>query len=285
LHQIEAFLQNMPFMHDLLSDHSEYGIATIVFETNWKELVNKDLEVVTSALGEGFFNRGGIITLQVAHARAYEQMANELLSTKEINVEHEQLLKKLSQVRYISLHKELDDFSKLVQQVAVQLEKELMPLEINGEDVHLDPDIYRQFLLTIGHVMRNAIDHGIEDPESRYDKGKNEAGTIRCATSHFNNEFELIIQDDGAGINEAALRLSASKKQGINVDNLTLADLVFTDGLSSRETASELSGRGVGMVAVHAEVLRLGGAITVETVAEVGTRFIFRIPIIKDIAA
>ena len=285
LHQIEAFLQNMPFMHDLLSDHSEYGIATIVFETNWKELINKDIEVVTSALGDSFFNRGGIITLQIAHARAYEQMANELLSTKEINVEHEQLLKELSQVRYISLHKELDDFSKLVQQVALQLDKELVPLEIKGEDVYLDPDIYRKFLLTLGHVMRNAIDHGIEDPESRYDKGKNEAGTIRCATSRIANDFELIIQDDGAGINEAALRLRASKILDANVDSLTLADLVFADGLSSRETATELSGRGVGMAAVRAEVLRLGGAVTVESVPEEGTRFVFRIPILKDIAA
>jgi signal transduction histidine kinase len=285
LHQIEAFLQNMPFMHDLLSDHSEYGIATIVFETNWKELINRDIEVVTSALGDSFFNRGGIIPLQLAHARAYEQMANEILSTKKVNLEQELLLKELSQVRYISLHKELDDFSKLVKQVALQLDKELMPLEIKGEDVYLDPDIYRQFLLTLGHVMRNAIDHGVEDPESRYDKGKNEAGTIRCATSLIANEFELIIEDDGAGINEAALRLRASVKQGANVDSLTLADLVFADGLSCRETATELSGRGVGMAAVRAEVHRLGGAVTVETVAEEGTRFIFRIPIIKDIAA
>lgn len=285
LHQIEAFLQNMPFMHDLLSDHSEYGIATIVFETNWKVLINKDIEVVTSALGDSFFNRGGIIPLQIAHARAYEQMANELLSTKEINEEHEQLLKELSQVRYISLHKELDDFSKLVQQVALQLDKELVPLEIKGEDVYLDPDIYRQFLLTLGHVMRNAIDHGIEDPESRYDKGKNEAGTIRCATSRIANDFELIIQDDGAGINEAALRLRASKILDANVDSLTLADLVFADGLSSRDKATELSGRGVGMAAVRAEVLRLGGTVAVETVPEEGTRFVFRIPILKDIAA
>jgi two-component sensor histidine kinase len=285
LHEAEAMLQEQLFSKDMLSQDSAEWLVSSVFATDWMELLNRDIAVVTTALGDNYFSRGGVIPLQIVNARAFEQMANELLSTKEINVEHEQLLKELSQLRYISLHKELGDFSKLVQQVALQLEKELVPLEINGEDVHLDPDIYRQFLLTLGHVMRNAIDHGIEDPDSRYDKGKNEAGTIRCATSRINNEFELIIQDDGAGINEAALRLRASEKHGINVDNLTLADLVFADGLSSRDTASELSGRGIGMAAVRAEVLRLGGAVTVETVPEVGTRFIFRIPIIKDIAA
>ncbi len=285
LHEVEAMLQEQLFAQNMLSEDSVDWLISTVFATDWLGLLNRDIAVVTAALGDNYFSRGGVIPLQIANARAFEQMANELLSTKIINLEHEQLLKELSQLRYISLHKELGDFSKLVQQVALQLEKELVPLEINGEDVHLDPDIYRQFLLTLGHVMRNAIDHGIEDPESRYDKGKNEAGTIRCATSRINNEFELIIQDDGAGINEAALRLRASEKQGVNVDNLTLADLVFADGLSSRDTATQLSGRGVGMAAVRAEVLRLGGAVTVETVPEEGTRFIFRIPIIKDIAA
>ena len=102
--------------------------------------------------------------------------------------------------------------------------------------------------------------------------------------SRIANDFELIIQDDGAGINEAALRLRASKILDANVDSLTLADLVFADGLSSRDKATELSGRGVGMAAVRAEVLRLGGTVAVETVPEQGTRFVFRIPILKDIA-
>jgi two-component sensor histidine kinase len=285
LHEVEAMLQDQSITQNLLGDDSENWLVSTVFATDWLALLNRDIAIVTSVLGDNYFSLGGAIPLQLEHARAFEQMANELLRTKEIKVGHEQLLKELSEVRYISLHKELSVFSKLLQQVAMQLEKELVPLEINGEDVHLDPDIYRQFLLTLGHVMRNAIDHGIEDPDSRYNKGKNEAGTIRCSTSLIANEFELIIQDDGAGINEAALRLHALEKLGMNVDNLTLVDLVFADGLSSRETATELSGRGIGMAAVRAEVLCLGGAVTVETVPEEGTRFIFRIPILKDIAA
>jgi len=285
MHEVESFLQDLTCMDALLSDDSALGILDVVFETNWRTLLNRDIAVVTAALGNSYFAQGGIIPIQIGHARALEQMAKELLCTKIVSVNQEQLLTELSEVRYISLHKELTGFNKLVQQVAKILEKEMNELEIKGDDVRLNPDIYRQFLLTLGHVIRNAVDHGIEYPESRYDAGKNEAGTIRCSTSILANEFELIIQDDGAGINEAALRLRASEKLGTNVDNLTLVDLIFADGLSSRESVTELSGRGVGMAAVQAEVLRLGGAVTVETVPEVGTRFIFRIPMVKDIAA
>jgi len=241
--------------------------------------------VVTSALGEDFFSRGGIIPIQIEQARAFEQLAYDLLNTKQVKLEHAPVLNDLAQVRYVSLHKELTDFGKLVQQVAQKLEKELLPLEINGEDVRLDPDIYRQFLLTLGHVMRNAIDHGIEDPDTRYEKGKNEAGTIRCKTQLVADEFELIIEDDGAGINEAALRSRASNTLAADIDSLSLADLVFADGVSSRETATDLSGRGVGMAAVRSEVLRLGGVISVDTAPDLGTQFIFRIPLLKDIAA
>ena len=285
LHQIEAFLQGLPCLHDLLSADSADGILSIVFSADWIELLNRDIAVVTSALGENYFSRGGVISLQISNARAFEQLAIDLLRNKEVKLEHESLLQELSQVRSISLHKELRDYSKLLQQVALQLEKELMPLEIIGSDVRLDPDIYRQFLLALGHVMRNAVDHGIEDPDTRYDKGKHEAGTIQCITEHIGNEFKLIIKDDGAGINEAALRLRASNTLSSDIQSLSLADLVFADGVSSRETATDLSGRGVGMAAVRQEVLRLGGNVTIETANDQGTQFIFRIPILKDIAA
>ena len=285
LHEVESFLQDLTCMDDLLSDDSAVGIVEFVFENKWRTLLNRDIAVVTAALGDNYFAHGGVIPLNIKDAKALEKMAKELLSTKIVSVDHELLLIELAKVRYISLHEELADFNKLVHQLAVKLEKEMQELQISGDDVRLDPDIYRHFLLTLGHVIRNAIDHGIEDSRTRHEKGKDEVGTIRCKTSLIANEFELIIQDDGAGINEAALRLRASEKQGANVDSLTLAELVFSDGFSSRESVTELSGRGIGMAAVRAEVLLLGGTVTIENVPEVGARFIFRIPLLKDIAA
>jgi len=282
LHEIENLIHELPSLTSLLGDVSSYEVEVTVFGGDWLGLLDKDLNVVTEALGENLFTRGGIIPLHIEEVVAFERLANQLLRTPHVASEHVPVLQKLTELRAISLHEELASFNKLAQQVANKLEKEMLPLEITGEDLRLDPNIYRQFFLSLGHVIRNAIDHGIEDPESRFAKGKHEAGTISCTSNVFSKKFILSIQDDGAGINETALRLRAFKPLDTEQAHYSLADLVFTDGLSSRTGVSELSGRGVGMAAVHAEVLSLGGTVSVTTVPEQGTQFIFNIPILKN---
>lgn len=282
LHEIENLIHELPSLTTLLGDVSSYEVEVTVFGGDWLGLLDKDLHVVTEALGENFFTRGRIIPLHIEEVVAFERLANQLLRTPHVASEHVPVLKKLTELRAISLHEELASFNKLAQQVANKLEKEILPLEITGEDLRLDPNIYRQFFLSLGHVIRNAIDHGIEDPESRFAKGKHEAGTISCTSNVLSNKFILSIQDDGAGINETALRLRAFKSLDTEQAHYSLADLVFTDGLSSRTGVSELSGRGVGMAAVHAEVLSLGGTVSVTTVPEQGTQFIFNIPILTN---
>ena len=282
LHEIENLIHELPSLTTLLGDVSSYEVEVTVFGGDWLGLLDKDLHVVTEALGENFFTRGGIIPLHIEEVVAFERLANQLLRTPHVASEHVPVLKKLTELRAISLHEELASFNKLAQQVANKLEKEILPLEITGEDLRLDPNIYRQFFLSLGHVIRNAIDHGIEDPESRFAKGKHEAGTISCTSNVLSNKFILSIQDDGAGINETALRLRAFKSLDTEQAHYSLADLIFTDGLSSRTGVSELSGRGVGMAAVRAEVLSLGGTVSVTTVPEQGTQFIFNIPILTN---
>ncbi len=235
-----------------------------------------------AALGDDFFTRGGIIPLHLEEALLFEQLANQLLRTRYVELAHEPVLKTLADLCSTSLHTELAALNKLVQQVAGKLDKEVLPLEITGEDLRLDPKIYRQFFLSLGHVIRNAIDHGIEDPDTRYAKGKPDAGTIRCTSKNLINKFKLIIEDDGAGINEAALRLRAFNPLITDYVSPTLAELVFADGLSSRTTVSQTSGRGIGMAAVRAEVLRLGGTVNLTTDPDHGTQFIFHIPILKN---
>ena len=282
LHEIESFLNDLPFIHDLLGEEPSHEVTNTVFGGDWLDLLNKDLERVRAALGDDFFTRGGIIPLHLEEALLFEQLANQLLRTRYVELAHEPVLKTLADLCSTSLHTELAALNKLVQQVAGKLDKEVLPLEITGEDLRLDPKIYRQFFLSLGHVIRNAIDHGIEDPDTRYAKGKPDAGTIRCTSKNLINKFKLIIEDDGAGINEAALRLRAFNPLITDYVSPTLAELVFADGLSSRTTVSQTSGRGIGMAAVRAEVLRLGGTVNLTTDPDHGTQFIFHIPILKN---
>jgi two-component sensor histidine kinase len=253
--------------------------AALVFATRWTHLLNLDLATVMDALGEDYVNRGGAVTLSPEQARRFEQLAAEFLKMPALSGPQRAIAAELAQLRWVSLSQELKGFDRLIQQLAARLGKEVGPLAVEGEDIRLDPDVFGSFLRSLGHIFRNAVDHGIEDPETRFAAAKSELGTITCRISRTALQLLLEISDDGTSIDEAALRRRAQQLAADNVTDGSLVDLVLADGISSRETATELSGRGVGMAAVKAEVTRLGGEVRLQSRAAQGTSFIFRIPL------
>jgi len=133
------------------------------------------------------------------------------------------------------------------------------------------------------HVVRNAIDHGIESPEERERAGKPAQATLRLRTYQTEDAFLLELADDGPGIDRESL-LHAAQRRGLPVESdATLADLVFMEGVSSREQVSELSGRGVGMSAVLEACQAEGGQLEVKTEKNQGTcfQFRFRRPVVR----
>src|SRR6185503_17588578 len=119
----------------------------------------------------------------------------------------------------------------------------------------LPPERYGEFFRSLVHVFRNAVDHGVEGPEARLQAGKSPDGLIRCDVSEEDGWLGILIEDDGAGVDRTALesKLIASGEPRSKVESLALVDLVFREGLSSRDKASDISGRGVGLSAVKAE--------------------------------
>jgi two-component system chemotaxis sensor kinase CheA len=158
-------------------------------------------------------------------------------------------------------------------------------LQFDGADTEIDRKILEQLRDPLMHMLRNAIDHGIEDPATRRARGKPAYGHITLAVAQVGASVVIEMRDDGRGLDADAIRASAVRK-GILDEEAASAlgdrealELIFHPGFSTRESITETSGRGVGMDVVRQNVDRLGGHIGMETVPGGGTRFTLSVPL------
>lgn len=158
-------------------------------------------------------------------------------------------------------------------QIARRLGKAEMRVLVDEDGLRLDPSRWAAFWQATVHVVRNAVDHGLEDAATRRAAGKPEVGELRLSCRRLDTGFEIVLADDGAGIDWTRV---AAKAQARGLPYATHDDLVralCTDGLSTRSEVSELSGRGVGMGAVLSAVQDRGGSLRIESTLGVGTKF------------
>lgn len=173
---------------------------------------------------------------------------------------------------------------RLVRDISAQLGKSVA-LDIDGSDVELDREMIEMLRDPLTHIVRNAIDHGIESEDVRLAAEKLPEGRLSVAARQTGNRIEIVISDDGAGIDRAKLLERAVAARVVaesDIANLSDAerdDLIFHPGLTTAEKVSEISGRGVGMDVVRTNVERLGGTITVESLAGIGTTFRLNVPL------
>ena len=248
-----------------------------VFSFDWLNLLDQDLATIADVLGNDFIERRGVVTLTLTQARAYEMLAKRLLTLPAPLSHEQQLLQQLACICLVSLKAEVQQFDRLIQRVAHRLEKSVAPLLVEGPEILVDPDLLGPFLRSLGHVFRNAVDHGIEYPSDRLDGDKREEGQITCRIRRSDTWLIVEIEDDGQGIDELALRAKATAIYP-EANRWSLSDLVFADSVSSRDDVTELSGRGVGMAAVRAEVQKLGGIVKVNSRPLLGSVFVFELP-------
>jgi signal transduction histidine kinase len=251
-----------------------------------------DLAILSDALGDDFLEHGDSIILSDAQARQLEALAARLLHGESVDTsacELRQFLQEIGTLRKVSLRDVLMGFDGLIRQAAKRMEKEVAPIEVTGgDDVWIDPNTYRPFLQALVHVFRNAVAHGLETPEARWEAEKDETGKITCSVAVQGNTLQLCIADDGAGINLSALRLravSAGIYRASEVELVpddTLAQLIFMDNISTQSEVSDLAGRGIGLAAVLNETKKQGGAVFVKTRAGQGTEFVFTLPLPQD---
>jgi len=192
----------------------------------------------------------------------------------------------LMRTRMISFDTQGARLRHIVRQTAREVGKRV-ELEITGGKVEVDRTVLERMIGPFEHMIRNAIDHGIEPEAERRRAGKPATGKITLAASNEGSEIVLRFADDGAGLDIAAIRRKAIErgliKSGANLSDDELIQFILMAGFSTADQVTQLSGRGVGMDVVHSEVKQLGGSITVDTRRGYGTTFIIRLPLTLSI--
>ena len=250
----------------------------------------RDLDGVTSALGTEFIKGGARFTLSQCQLQQMEELARKTLAGdtgKTGLAALRELAQCLARLRMLDVKSILSLHSRGASALASRLQKELAPIRIDGDDAKLASEQYGDFFRTLVHVFRNAVDHGIETPDERVRADKPAAGTITCEVREHAGWLDVSIADDGKGVDRARLEdaFLAVEPSRMQIQAMSLEDLMFHDGLSSRVGANEISGRGVGLGAVKTELEKLGGTALVETELGVGTRFVFHLPITAEASA
>ncbi len=175
-------------------------------------------------------------------------------------------------------------YKRLIRDIANSLNKKVK-LEIKGEDTPVDREILEKLDAPLNHIIRNAIDHGIETPEVRRQKGKDETGTITVSASHQSGRLSIQVKDDGRGVDIENLRHKILEKELVSssmADNLSkseLLDFLFLPSFSTRNEITEISGRGVGLDIVHSALQDVRGKLHADTELDQGMQISMELPL------
>ena len=179
---------------------------------------------------------------------------------------------------------------RMVRDLGQELGKQVM-IDLEGEDVELDREMIESIRDPLTHILRNAIDHGIESPEQRLAKGKRETGVISVAARQAGNQIYIVVSDDGQGLDADRLvdkAIEAGIIEAEDAETMSWAEkynLIFSPGLSTADEVSAISGRGVGMDVVRANIERIGGTIGVASRPGQGAMIYIRLPLTLSIIA
>ncbi|MCA9613570.1 MAG: hybrid sensor histidine kinase/response regulator, partial [Myxococcales bacterium] len=217
--------------------------------------------------------------------RGFEELRQDLdQAQRGLELVSGQLRDQVMKLRMLPVGRGWSRYPRTVRQLAQQLGKEVR-LETHGEDVELDKVLVEQLDEPLLHLLRNAIDHGLEAPSTREAAGKPREGLVALSAEHRGSQVVLSLRDDGGGIDTAKVRRRAvergvvSEARAAEMSEDQLADLIFAPGFSTAESVSDVSGRGVGLDVVRETLARLKGTVHVESRLGEGTTFELRLPL------
>ncbi len=269
-----SFVASQP----VVAPKSPAAPASTTAETTLRVEVNL-IEALMNLAGELVLSRN-----QLMEAINSSDRHNMVAGAQRINLVTSELQEAIMQTRMQPVGNIFNKYPRVVRDLSRDLGKEVN-LEVIGREVEMDKTIIEGLSEPLTHMVRNAIDHGIEMPAARIAAGKLPAGTVHMKAYYEAGQVIVEIGDDGAGIDPQRVANSAVKKGLISQDQVKVMSqkemmgLIFLPGLSTASQVSDVSGRGVGMDVVKTNLDRLGGKIEIESSIGKGTTFFIKLPL------
>jgi two-component system, chemotaxis family, sensor kinase CheA len=283
----QTSFEPVPRSYDGKTQEARPEMATLKTVSNTVRVDIRKLDSLMSAVGElhiikseigriaaDLRGQQGFIGVAVNLTKAYKNLERRLNEIQE----------GILDVRMVPIGQIFTRLAQTVRKYAREAGKEI-DLEIIGEETELDKLMVEDLADPLMHLIRNAIDHGIDRPEARRAQGKPERGLVCLTAFPKGNNVVITVEDDGGGIDPRVL-LAKAREMGLVEDELDadrdrkeVLDLIFLPGFTTSEAVTEISGRGVGMDVVKRNVSRLSGMIDIETETGIGTSFILTLPI------
>ncbi|HEY8343687.1 MAG TPA: chemotaxis protein CheA [Bacillota bacterium] len=254
-------------------------------KTNWTQTVRIEAERIDKVINQ----LGSILTLRSSLLHLHQEGYQGKRSWEEFG----KLLRNLDQgisalqlstmeLRMIPVRQIFARFPKIVRDVAKKCGKKI-ELHLIGEETEIDKQVAEELVDPLTHLVRNSIDHGIEDAEEREKYGKGPVGQVTLDARQVGGHLVVSVRDDGRGLNLEKIKNKAVKAGIIKADSSLskeeLYKLIFAPGFSTADQVSDISGRGVGLDVVQNSLKKLHGDIEVKSVQHVGTEFILKVPL------
>ncbi len=234
------------------------------------------LQEVTRFIAESV---NDVATIQHNLLKNVDESAAALTAQARMTKELQQNLMRVRMVPFASIS---DRLYRLTRQTGKEVGKKVN-LELRGGRVEIDRGVLEKMISPFEHMLRNAIDHGLETPEEREASGKSEFGEVQVEVRQEGNELVVMLKDDGKGLNMDRIRAKALERglieAGQDVADRDLMQVIFEPGFSTASAVTQISGRGIGMDVVKNEIGNLGGRIDVDSVLGQGTSFTIHLPL------
>lgn len=229
---------------------------------------------------------GELVLTRNELVRSADSQDSNLIQTsvQSVSMITSELQEAIMSTRMQTLGNVFSKFKRIVRDIASTLNKSVN-LTISGEEVDMDKTIIEAIGDPLTHLIRNSLDHGIEKPEIRIEKGKSEQGSLQLNAFHSAGQVVIEIIDDGAGINYQKIKEKAlasnlmSHEELENLSNKEVGQLIFRPGFSTAEEVTDISGRGVGMDVVQRNLSKVGGVIDMDSSPDQGTKISIKLPL------